>query len=165
MIPKFVPKWRFGILQTNAEKYMEMKWTRSRMKVIPLSFDCPLVFRTAGVSDNSTFGIVGAKKKSFKAISSTQLVWLWFSWTSVTTLNLRNHCHHFTPTLYYILVVLLGSLQSYLYELFTYLVPFGNTTWKRVKQNVHNQAISTRCCALTRTFSNTLWWYFLLWRL
>ena len=98
---------------------------------------------------------------------STQLVWPWFSWTSVTTWNLRNHCHHFTPTLYYILVILLGSLQSYLSQLFTYLVPFGNATWKRVKQNVHNQAISTRyrCCALTWTFSNTLWWYFLLWRL
>ena len=75
----------------------------------------PLVFRTAGVSVTYTFEIVGARNKSFKAMRSTQLVWLWFSWTSFTTLNLRNHCHHFTLTLYYLLVVLLGSLQSYLY--------------------------------------------------
>ena len=32
-----------------------------------------------------------------KAMRSTKLVWLRFSWTSLTTLNLRNHCHHFTP--------------------------------------------------------------------
>ena len=36
---KICTEMRFGIMQTNAEKYMEMKWTRSRIKVIPLSFE------------------------------------------------------------------------------------------------------------------------------